>query len=104
MGPFWVTGGGFGLDGSLIAVVALLLAFPVVYRITRELDFKHNAPVIVPGGIPVDLEAAGRREHEAAMGAAETPPSQPLVQILPAASPAASYNASESSGGAANDQ
>ena len=27
---------------------------------TRELDFRYNAPVIVPGGIPVDLDAAAR--------------------------------------------
>jgi uncharacterized protein len=41
----------------------------VVFRITRELDFKYNAPEIVPGGIPVDLDAAARAQHEAAMGA-----------------------------------
>ena len=58
----------------------------MVYRITRDLDFRYNAPVIVPGGIPVDLDVAARRQHETAMGAAE--PSTPgLVQILPAAMP-----------------
>lgn len=88
MGPFWLTGGGFGLDGSWITFFVLLLAWPVVYRITRELDFRYNTPVIVPGGIPVDLDAAARKQHEAAMGAAE--PSAPaLVQILPAAAPPA---------------
>jgi len=86
MGPFWLTGGGFGLDGSWVAFVVLLAALPVVYRLTRDLDFRYNAPVIVPGGIPVDLDAAARRQHEAAMGAAE--PAVPgLVQILPAAAP-----------------
>ena len=86
MGPFWLTGGGFGLDGSWVAFVVLLSALPVVYRLTRDLDFRYNAPVIVPGGIPVDLDAAARRQHEAAMGAAE--PAVPgLVQILPAAAP-----------------
>ena len=43
----------------------------MVYRLTRELDYRYNAPVIVPGGIPVDLDAAGARQHEAAMGTAE---------------------------------
>ena len=86
MGPFWLTGGGFGLDGSWVAFVVLLAALPMVYRITRDLDFRYNAPVIVPGGIPVDLDVAARRQHETAMGAAE--PSTPgLVQILPAAMP-----------------
>jgi hypothetical protein len=86
MGPFWLTGGGFGLDGSWVAFVALLIALPVVYRLTRELDYKYNASLIVPGGIPVDLDAAGRRQHEAAMGPA-APAAPSLVQILPLATP-----------------
>ena len=88
MGPFWLTGGGFGLDGSWVAFVALLIALPVVYGLTRELDYKYNAPVIVPGGIPVDLEAAGRSQHEAAMGPV-APAALSLVQILPVATPPA---------------
>lgn len=87
MGPLWLTGGGYGLDGSWTALLVLLIALPVVYRATRNLDFRYNAPVLVPGGIPVDLDAAARRQHEAAMGAAEpAPPS--LVQIQPIAVPA----------------
>jgi uncharacterized protein len=86
MGPFWLTGGGYGLDASWIAFVAILAAMPVVFRVTRNLDFRYNAPVIVPGGIPVDLDAAARRQHEAAMGQAE--PTMPaLVQIFPVPTP-----------------
>jgi hypothetical protein len=88
MGPFWLTGGGYGLDGSWVTFVVFLLALPVVYRVTRNLDFRYNAPVIVPGGIPVDLDAAARRQHEAAMGPAE-PAAPALVQILPVANPPA---------------
>jgi len=86
MGPFWVTGGGFGLDGSWVVFVVLLAAFPVVYRVTRELDYRYNVPVIVPGGMAVDLDAAARRQHEAAMGPAE-PAAPTLVTILPASAP-----------------
>ncbi len=86
MGPFWLTGGGFGLDGSWLAFFVLLAAIPVVYSMTRDLDFVHNAPHIVPGGIPVDLDAAARRQHEAAMGTSEPAP-PPLVQILSATPP-----------------
>ena len=86
MGPLWLTGGGFGLDGSWVAFIVLFAAIPVVFRITRELDFRYNVPVIVPGGIPVDLDAAARRQHEAAMGSAE-PATPGLVQIFPAATP-----------------
>jgi hypothetical protein len=88
MGPFWLTGGGFGLDGSWVSFFILLAALPVVYRLTGELDYKYNAPVIVPGGIPVDLDAAAREQHEAAMGTTE-PAAPALVQILPAAAPPA---------------
>ncbi|HME57059.1 MAG TPA: CPBP family intramembrane glutamic endopeptidase [Terracidiphilus sp.] len=86
MGPFWITGGGYGLDGSWIAFVVLLAALPVVYRLTRDLDYRWNAPVIVPAGIPVDLSAAAKGQHEAAMGTAE-PAAAGLVQILPVATP-----------------
>jgi len=85
MGPFWLTGGGFGLDGSWVTFAVLVAALPVVFRVTRDLDYRYNAPVIVPGGIPVDLDAAARSQHEAAMGPAE-PAAPALVQILPAAS------------------
>jgi membrane protease YdiL (CAAX protease family) len=80
MGPFWLTGGGFGLDGSWLAVFVFMAAIAVVYRLTRDLDFRYNSPELVPAGIPVDLDAAARRQHETAMGNAEPAP-PPLVQI-----------------------
>jgi hypothetical protein len=87
MGPFWLTGGGFGVEGSWVTFILLIAALPVVFRITRELDYLHNAPVIVPGGIPVDLDAAARAQHEAAMGSAE-PAAPSLIQIgAPAPAP-----------------
>jgi hypothetical protein len=86
MGPLWITGGGYGLNGSWLAFLVLLAAWPVVYRVTRDLDFLYNAPVIVAGGIPVDLDAASRRQHEAAMGPTE-PAAPALVQILPVSVP-----------------
>ncbi|HVZ85099.1 MAG TPA: type II CAAX endopeptidase family protein [Terracidiphilus sp.] len=101
MGPLGLTGGGFGLDASWLAFFVLLLALVVVYRVTRELDFVHNAPVFVPGGIPVDIDAAARRQHEAAMGSAE-PASPALVQILPASVPPASNPASSQGGDGAD--
>jgi membrane protease YdiL (CAAX protease family) len=86
MGPFWLTGGGFGLDGSWVVFLVLLAAFPLVYRVTRDLNYRYNMPEIVPGGIAVDLDAAARRQHEAAMGKAE-PAAPTLVTILPASTP-----------------
>ena len=90
MGPFWLTGGGYGLDGSWVTFFVLLAALPVVFRLTRDLNFRYNAPVLVPGGIPVDLDAAARAQHENATRPAE-PKAAPLVQILPAAEPAPAH-------------
>ena len=86
MGSFWLTGGGFGLDGSWFAFLLFLAAIPFVYRMTRDLNFQYNAPEIVPGGIPVDLDAAARKQHEAAMGQA-APAAPALVQIAPLGTP-----------------
>jgi hypothetical protein len=87
MGPFWLTGGAFGLEGSWITCVILLAALPVIFRVTRDLNYRYNAPVIVPGGIPVDLDAAARAQHEAAMGPAAAPATSGLVQIASPARP-----------------
>jgi membrane protease YdiL (CAAX protease family) len=86
MGPLWLTGGGFGVDGTWFAFILLLAALPAVYRATRELDFRYNAPEIIAAGVAVDLDAAARRQHEAAMGPAEPAPPV-LVQILPIITP-----------------
>ena len=40
MGPFWLTGGGFGAGRQLVAFFVLLAALPVVYRLTRDLDYQ----------------------------------------------------------------
>ena len=80
MGPFWLTGGAYGLDGSWLAFIFLLAALPLLFRLTRDLNFRYNAPVIVPAGIPVDLDAAARAQHEAAM-ASSTPAAPALIQI-----------------------
>jgi uncharacterized protein len=100
MGSFWLTGSGFGLDGSWFAFLVLLAAISVVFRITRDLDFHYNAPELIPGGIPVDLDAAARKQHEAAMGQA-APAAPALVQIAPLTVPVESKQ--EPGSGATND-
>jgi uncharacterized protein len=86
MGPFWLTGGGFGLDGTWVAFAVIFVGLLVIPKITRDLDFKYNALEIVPRGIPVDLDAAARKQHEAAMGPVE-PAAPALVQIAPVVPP-----------------
>ena len=102
MGPFWLTGGAYGLDGSWFAFVVLLVALPVVFRVTRDLDYLYNAPVIVAGGIPVDLDAAARAQHEAAMG----PPAAAAPQLIQigSAAPASAAPAPQPSVGRDTDR
>jgi uncharacterized protein len=93
MGPFWLTGGGYGLDGSWITFFVLLGTLPIIYRLTRDLDFEHNAPVIVAGGVAVDLDGTVQRQHDAFMGSSQPSAASPaaqLVQILPVSAPDAS--------------
>ncbi len=104
MGPFWLTGGAYGLDGTWIAFFAMLVLLPLVFRITRDLDFKYNAPVLEPGGIPVDLDAAARAQHEKAMGAHESA-APALVQIAAAPAPQpAAQTEKPAAGGASGPQ
>ena len=68
----------------MFTVFALLGLLFATARATRELRHRWAFPEIVGAGLPVDLDAASRRQHEAAMGAPAPAPTQPLVQILPA--------------------
>ena len=88
-GPVWLTGGGYGLESSFLAILVLIAMFPVLARATAELRHRWAMPEIIGAAIPVDLDAAQRRQHEQAMGSAAAPPSAPplLVQIAPAAPP-----------------
>jgi hypothetical protein len=83
MGPFWLTGGGFGLDSSWVTLLLMLAALPVVYRLTRELNDRYNAPQTeqgiapevlsepVPDSLPVNSAAPSPANPESPSG---TPP------------------------------
>lgn len=80
MGNFWLTGGAFGLDASWFAFFVILAAIPVLFQLTKNLNERYNSPEVVPGGIPVDIEALARAQHQAAQA---QPAAPPLVQIAP---------------------
>jgi membrane protease YdiL (CAAX protease family) len=84
-GPDWLTGGNYGPEGSLIAILVLLALLVVMVKATRDLKHRYAQPVIIPGGIPVDIDAAARRQHESAM-ASPAAAEPKLVQILPTTS------------------
>jgi membrane protease YdiL (CAAX protease family) len=79
-GPEALTGADYGPEGSVVAVFVLCFGLWLILRVTRVYSARHNVPEIIPGGIPVDIDAVARRQHEAAMGPAQPAPS-PLVQI-----------------------
>jgi membrane protease YdiL (CAAX protease family) len=82
-GPSWVTGGAQGPESSLFGVLAAAALAIAVTWATSDLKYKYGFDEIVPGGVPVDLDAAARRQHEEAMASAA--PAEPqLVQIMPA--------------------
>jgi uncharacterized protein len=80
LGPTWLTGFDYGPEGSGVAMVVILAMIIVTIKATRDLKHQYAQPVIVAAGIPVDIDAAARRQHEAAMGRSQ--PAQPqVVQI-----------------------
>jgi membrane protease YdiL (CAAX protease family) len=87
VGPLWITGGGYGPEGSLVCAVVILVLIFVLIRATRDLKYRYAQPVIVPGGIPVDIDAISHRQHKAAMGP-QVPAAPRVVQISGLQTPA----------------
>jgi membrane protease YdiL (CAAX protease family) len=83
-GPLWLTGDGYGPEGSAVAAVVLLGALGVLMWVTRDYAWEYAQPVIIAGGIPVDIDAAAKRQHEEAMASPGEVAAPQLVQILPA--------------------
>jgi len=83
LGPVWLTGDGYGPEGSALAVILFPVLIILLVKITRDYAHKYAHPVIVAGGIPVDVDAIARKQHEAAMGITAAPTEPKLVQIAP---------------------
>jgi hypothetical protein len=88
VGPTWITGGDYGPEASAVTAVVLLIGIFILYRATRGYAYLYTQPVIVPAGIPIDLDAMS---STLAPHHPVTPPPAPagttLVQIAPASSP-----------------
>lgn len=76
-GPRWLTGGAFGLEAAVWTGLALLAAMIVLFRATKDYEWRYTHAEIVPAGYEVAI--APPAAH-VAMEKAATPP--PLVQIL----------------------
>lgn len=82
-GPLWLTGDGYGPEGSAVAAIVLLGSLGVLMWVTRDYAWEYAQPVVIAGGIPVDIDAAAKRQHEEAMGSPAEAAAPQLVQILP---------------------
>lgn len=88
-GPDLLTGADYGPEGSVVAVLVLCFGLWLIMRVTREYASRYGFPEIIPGGIPVDIDAAARRQHESAMGPvrAAEPKLVQIVDLPPASAP-----------------
>jgi membrane protease YdiL (CAAX protease family) len=92
-GPIWLTGDGYGPEGGLITAIILLAGLGMLIWVTRDFAYQYARPVIVPGGVPVDIDAAAKRQYEEALASPAEVGAPQLVQILPAGGPVASESA-----------
>ncbi len=84
-GYAWLTGGGYGPEGSALAVLVLLVLLFVMARVTRELRYRWAMPPIVGAGLAVDINGMSQRQHAQGMGpVVPAPAGASLVQIAPA--------------------
>lgn len=81
LGALWLTGGSYGPEASAVAVFALVGAIIVLVLVTRDYAWQYAQPVIVPGGMAVDV--APPAAHTAMQSAAAPPAGTTLVQIAP---------------------
>jgi len=89
-GSDWLTGGDYGPESATITVFISIAAIFVLLRVTRDYAYRYATPEIVAAGIPVDIDAISKRQHEVGMGPVVEPASVQLVQIAglePASSP-----------------
>ncbi len=80
-GGEWFTGGDWGPDAAGFTVLVLIVAIFVLLRLTRDYAYRYATPEIVAAGIPVDIDAITRRQHEEGMGPVIEPAAPKLVQI-----------------------
>jgi membrane protease YdiL (CAAX protease family) len=80
-GPEWLTGAEYGPEAGMVTVLVLFAALIVLTRVTREYAWRYATPEIVAAGIPVDIDAISRRQHEVGMGPVVEPSAPQLVQI-----------------------
>ena len=85
-GPVWLTGGQYGPAAAAVSILVLIVAMPVLMRVTGDYAWEYTRPPIISGGY--DVTIAPPAAHVAMEQAAQPvqPAGSALVQIQPAAS------------------
>lgn len=99
-GSLWLTGGEYGPEGSVVALILFWVALYVLFRITRDLAWKYAHPELQPAGIPMNVSHPMHPPAAAAISTTPAPSSSGLVEIAPAkpAPVKTSTDASDSAG------
>jgi multisubunit Na+/H+ antiporter MnhB subunit len=88
-GPHWLTGGDYGPEGGWLAVWVLLAGVFVLLRMTRQIAWRMQQPVLHPAGIAVEIGHHPPASPAAASPTAAAPETAApkLVQIAPIFAP-----------------
>ncbi|MGI4852769.1 MAG: hypothetical protein ACRYF4_01830 [Janthinobacterium lividum] len=76
-GPVWLTGGSFGPEASTLAILLMVIALIVLFRLTRDYAWHYTYQPITAAGYPMDVPPPAehlRQEGQATAAA-------PLIQI-----------------------
>jgi len=84
-GPLWLTGGVYGPAAAGISILLVLVAIPVLVKVTSDWAWDYTRPPIIAAGYDVTIPppAAHVAMEQAALAAVPAVPGA-LVQILPA--------------------
>ena len=101
IGPAWFTGGGCGPSAAWLTALLLIVAIPILLRLTDDYAWNYTRPPLTPAGIEVTI--APPAAHNSSVPTAQSqsattqlaiPPAAPLVQILPSTPRGASVRSS----------
>ncbi|MEZ2346134.1 hypothetical protein [Terriglobus sp. RCC_193] len=76
-GPIWLTGGPFGPEASLVAVLVLVAALVVAFRLTKDYAWHYTWQPLEGAGHPMDVPPPAEHLREEKIQAAAAP----LIQI-----------------------
>lgn len=87
-GANWLTGGQFGPAAAAFTIVVLLVAIPILFRVTSDYAWNYTHPPLIPGGYDVNLVPQFLKEHaangaQAAKPAKPSPPPNPTTPVQP---------------------